>query len=208
MTVQVLHFPQRSPEWYLARRGIPTASEFGNIITAKKGDYASAADSYINALIDELVRPASVEAFQGNRHTLRGEALEPDARALYAFEHEVEPEEVGFILNDDGTLGCSPDSLIRKAGGLEVKCPDGPKHVGWLRAGGVPDEHKAQVHGSLIITEREWWDFLSYCPGHDRLLVRVYPDAYTEKLRSHLSRFLTEYAEARAMFATQIKEAA
>lgn len=206
--MQVLAFPQRSPEWYSARRGIPTASEFGNIITAKKGDYAAASDSYINALIDELVRPLSVEAFQGNRHTLRGEALEPDARGLYAFEHDVDPQEVGFILNDDGTLGCSPDSLIGSDGGLEVKCPDGPKHVGWLRGKTVPDEHKAQVHGSLIITGRKWWDFLSYCPGHDRLLVRVSPDAYTEKLAGHLSRFLKEYEEAKQQFASQIRSAA
>jgi len=198
--MQILTFEQRSPEWYAARRGVPTASEFGNIITPKKGEYAAAADTYINQLIDELMRPDAGQAFTGNRHTERGELLEDDARELYAFERELVPRQVGFILNDAGTLGCSPDSLICTDGGLEVKCPDGPTHVKWLRAGGIPDEHKPQVHGSLIITERKWWDFLSYCPGYEPLLVRVTPDGFTEKLQGHLDRFLREYHAARARF--------
>ncbi|WHL17671.1 lambda exonuclease family protein [Stenotrophomonas acidaminiphila] len=201
--MQILTFEQRSPEWYAARRGVPTASEFGNIITPKKGEYAAAADTYINQLIDELMRPDAGQAFTGNRHTERGELLEDDARELYAFENELAPQQVGFILNDAGTLGCSPDSLIGEDGGLEIKCPDGPTHVKWVRAGGIPDEHKPQVHGSLIITGRAWWDFLSYCPGYEPLLVRVTPDGFTEKLQGHLDRFLREYHAARARFLSE-----
>lgn len=198
--MQILTFEQRSPEWYAARRGVPTASEFANIITPKKGEYAAAADTYINQLIDELMRPDAGLGFTGNRHTERGEILEDDARELYAFERELVPQQVGFILNDAGTLGCSPDSLIGEDGGLEIKCPDGPTHVKWVRAGGIPDEHKPQVHGSLIITGRAWWDFLSYCPGYEPLLVRVTPDGFTEKLQGHLDRFIREYHAARARF--------
>lgn len=198
--MKIITCDQRSPEWYAVRCGIPTASEFGNIITAKRGEYAAAADTYINQLIDEMMRPAADRSWGSNRHTDRGNDLEPEARDLYAFERDLVPDQVGFILNDAGTLGCSPDSLIDPDGGLEVKCPDGPTHVKWVRAGGVPDEHKAQVHGSLIITGRAWWDFLSYCPGYPRLLVRVEPDDYTAKLRGHLDRFLHELAIARSTF--------
>lgn len=198
--MRVLDIEQGSPEWYAARLGVPTASEFGSIITPKKGEYAAAADTYINQLIDELIRPQAAESFGGNRHTLRGKELEPDAREYYAFEQDVVPQQVGFILNEAGTLGCSPDSLIGADGGLEIKCPDGPTHVKWVRAGGIPDEHKPQVHGSLIITGRAWWDFLSYCPGYEPLLVRVTPDGFTEKLQGHLDRFVREYHAARAKF--------
>lgn len=204
--MRIIDCQQQSPEWYLARCGVPTASEFGNIITAKRGDYAVAADTYINQLIDECMRPAADRSWGSNRHTDRGNTMEPEARDLYAFERDLIPEQVGFILNDDGTLGCSPDSLIDPDGGLEIKCPDGPTHVKWLRAGGVPDEHKAQVHGCLIVTGRAWWDFLSYCPGYPRLLVRVEPDNYTAKLRDHLDRFLQDYAIARSAF--ELPEAA
>jgi hypothetical protein len=196
--MRILDCEQRSPEWYAARRGIPTASEFGRIVTDKRGDYAAGADTYINELLDEIVRPDAERGFTGNRHTQRGNELEPEARDLYAFVHDVVPATVGFILNDAGTLGCSPDSLIDPDGGLEVKCPDGPTHLKWLRAGVVPDEHRAQVHGSLIVTGRAWWDFISYCPPYPTLEVRVVPDAYTDKLRTHLARFLDELATARA----------
>ncbi len=206
--MRIIQCEQGTREWYAARLGVPTASEFGNIMTPKRMEYATAADSYIDELIDELVRPDAERNWGGNRHTERGKALEPEARELYAFEMEVEPVQVGFILNDAGTLGCSPDSLIRAEvpGGLEIKCPDGPKHVGWIRANKLPDEHKPQVHGSMIVTGRQWWDFMSYCPGHDRFLIRVYRDAYTEALEKHLARFLAEYEKAKAQFNLKIPE--
>lgn len=202
--MRILDFDQKSPEWYAARRGLPTASEFGNIITQKKGEYAAAADSYIDRLIDELVRPQAAESFEGNKHTRRGEALEPEARELYAFEFDCEPRQVGLVTNDEGTLGCSPDSLLGEDGGLEIKCPDGPTFVKWARAGGLPDEHKAQVHGSLIITGRARWTFMAYCPGYKRYLWTVTPDAFTDKLRGHLDRFLADYAKARELFKDRI----
>lgn len=203
--MRILDCEQRSDEWYAARRGVPTASEFGNIITPKKGEYATAADTYINFLIDELVRPQAASAFSGNRHTLRGEMLEPEARELYAFDRDVIPRTVGFILSDDGLMGCSPDSLIGEDGGLEIKSPDGPTHVKWVRGKTIPDEHKPQVHGCLIITGRKWWDFMSYCPGYDPFVVRVVRDGFTEKLEAHLARFQKEYAEARELFREQIQ---
>lgn len=201
--MRIIDCEQKSPEWYAARLGVPTASEFGRIITDKKCEYAAGAETYINELIDEVCRPNAERGFTGNRHTARGNALEPEARDLYGLEFDVVPRPVGFILTDDGTLGCSPDSLI-KDGGLEIKAPDGPTHVTWLRAGGVPLAHRAQVHGCMIITGRDWWDFLSYCPGYPRILVRVERDDYTAKLQAHLNRFLAEYAEARRLFAETV----
>lgn len=199
--MRIIDCEQHSEQWYAARLGVPTASEFGSIITPKKGDYASAAQTYIDRLIDEAVRPKADRSWGSTRHTERGTDLEPEAREFYAFERDVLARQVGFILSDDGTMGCSPDSLIEPDGGLEVKCPDGPTHVSWLRAGGLPDVHKPQVHGCLIITGRAWWDFLSYCPPYPPILVRVEPDEFTARLRSHLMRFVDEYAAARAAFA-------
>jgi hypothetical protein len=204
--VRIVECDQRSPEWYAARRGIPTASEFGSIITPKRMEYASAAETYINTLIDESVRPNAERGFGGNRHTERGCALEDEARTLYAFMRDVSPRQVGFILSDDGLIGCSPDSLIDPDGGLEIKCPDGPTHVKWWREQRLPDEHKPQVHGCLIVTGRAWWDFMSYCPGYPPLQVRVEPDGFTAKLREHLQRFTGDLAKARSAF--QLPEAA
>ena len=197
---------QRSPEWYSARRGLPTASEFGSIITPKKMEYAAAADTYIDGLIDALMRPeaSGEESWTGNRHTRRGEALEPEALGTYAFDRDVRLTTVGLVLSDCRRFGCSPDSLIDADGMLEVKSPDGPTFVRWVReharTGKIPAEHKPQVHGSLIVTGRSWCDFLAYCPGYDPLVVCVTPNGFTDRLREHLDTFHQNYLTALATF--------
>lgn len=205
--MKIVDCEQRSVEWYAARLGVPTASEFGNIIQPVKMGYAAAASSYIDRLVDEIVRPDAERSWGGNRHTERGCQLEPEAREVYSFEQNVQLKQVGFVTNDDGTLGCSPDSLVigdgLVCGGLEIKCPDGPTHVSWLRSGELPPEYKAQVHGSLIVTGLPWWDFMAYCPPYPNLVIRVFPDAFTDALRGHLARFLSEYQAARADIAIQ-----
>lgn len=195
--MRIVDCEQGSPEWFAARRGIPTASEFGSIIMPVRHRLATAHDAYINRLIDEIVRPDAERGFAGNRHTLRGKLLEDDAREFYAFERDTLPRRVGFILTDDGRAGASPDSLVDPDGGLEIKCPDGPTHVAWLRAGRLPGEHKPQVHGCLVVSGRAWWDFLSYCPGYPALLLRIERDEFTAKLAAVLAQFLTKYEAER-----------
>ena len=53
-----------------------------------------------------------------------GKALEPDARACYAFHADCEPQTVGFVLRDEDRMcGASPDALVGESGLLELKCP-------------------------------------------------------------------------------------
>lgn len=207
--MRIIDCEQHSPEWFAARMGVPTASEFGDIITPKTGKLSASADGYIDRLIDEIVRPDAERGWGGNRHTERGTAFEPDARELYAFmNEEARIRTVGFVLRDDGRAGCSPDSLVDDDGGLEIKCPDGPTHIGYLRAGTLPDKYKPQVHGSLVITKRKWWDFMSHCPGYKPLIVRVTPDDYTQKLAACLDEFLERLEVAKAQFIEPQRRAA
>jgi hypothetical protein len=69
--------------------------------------------------------------------------------------------------------------------------------------GGLPDEHKVQVHGGLVVTGYESWDFMSYHPGLPPLLVRVTPDEFTEKLRVVLEQFAARLAEVKAMLSAR-----
>jgi hypothetical protein len=110
--MRIVDVEQNSPEWFAARRGLPTASCFDQIVTAQRGDLAAAHERYINQLIDELVRPDSAPSFTGNRHTERGKLLEPEARRAYAFVSGHAVQTVGLVLRDDGRVGCSPDALV------------------------------------------------------------------------------------------------
>ena len=203
----VITYDQCTPEWYEARNGLPTASDFASLITPKKADYPVAASTYIDNLIDEIVRPEEngAEAFSGNQHTRRGNMLEPEALASYAFDRgNLRVQRVGLVLSPCRRFGCSPDGLVGADGMLQVKAPDGKTFVKWFReyhrTGNMPDEHKPQVHGELIITGREWSDFIAHCPGYDQLVIRVRPDSFTEKLRANMERFHDDYTAALGLF--------
>ena len=187
------NFPQYSREWWETRRGVPTASEFSRIMTAKKLDYAAGARTYAIELVADLY-DAHYGQRDGDRRAtgamLSGTLFEPESRRCYEFAKDCKVEPVGFMLGGgDDRFGASPDGLVGDEGILECKNCEPAKHLAWLLAGVVPDEHKAQVHGQLIVSGRKWCDFMSYCPGFPPLIVRTEPDAYTETLRSHLETF-------------------
>lgn len=77
-----------------------------------------------------------------------------------------------------------------------MKCPAIRTHARWYLEGGLPDEHRCQVHGALVVTGRDWWDFVSYARNMPALVVRVEPDEFTERMREALDEFYTMYADA------------
>ncbi len=169
-------------------------------------ELSGAADDYICELIGDLHRlapPMPEEGFS-NFATRYGQQTEPEARSWYEMHTGNVVNRVGFVTTEDGRFGCSPDGLLdyiqpgfdlKEPGGLELKCPQPKTHVSYLLAGGLPSEYKGQVHGSLIVTGRAWWDFCSYCPGLKPLIVRVTPDEYTVALSKCLELFFVRLQE-------------
>jgi len=108
-------------------------------------------------------------------------------------------EQVGFVTQDNGVIGCSPDGLIKSGddyiGGVEIKCPFPATHVKYHAGGKLPDEYKQQVHGSMAVTGLNRWEFWSYFPGLAPFHITVERDSYTEKVERALETFLIEYAE-------------
>lgn len=192
---------QGTPEWWEAKRGIPSASNFSRIFTQKTMKVSAQAEDYAAELIADCASLAppyfTTQGRPVNAAMQNGQEVEPEARRFYEMERGVDVRQVGFCVTDDGSIGCSPDGLIDPDGGLELKCPLLKTQAGYLLRGELPSEYRAQVHGSLIVTGRKWWDFLCYAPGLDPLLLRVVPDEYTEALRKALADFLVMYAEAR-----------
>lgn len=189
---------QYSPAWWAVRRGIPTASQFDRVITPRTLKPSAQADAYIAELIADRAcqTPPFFTERPMSRDAANGLNMEPEARKWYALAADVEVQQVGFCLSDCGRFGCSPDGLVGTGGGLELKCPALKTHVRYLQAGTLPDEYKAQVHGSLLVTGRDWWDFVSYAPGLPPLRIRVEPDEFTGKLAAALDDFWAKYQRA------------
>ena len=169
--IEIINCDQGTPEWFAARVGIPTASRFSDILAKGEGKTRG---RYLRDLAAEIIRGTPEEETYTNAHMERGKAQEDEARRLYAFMADADPVQVGFIR--DGRKGCSPDSLIGDDGGLEIKTALGHIQIERLQRGTLPSEHVAQVQGSLWVTSRKWWDFVSYSPGLPPLISRVERD--------------------------------
>jgi hypothetical protein len=190
--MQILTLEQGSEEWHRARLGVATASRFKDIITPAKGDKSASYKGYMYELIAEKLTKGKEDFFK-SEWMERGNEIEPLARASYEFIHEVEVKQVGIMLNDEGTIGASPDGLIGDDGGLEIKCPKPSTVVKYMLDGGLPLEYKPQVMGSLWISGREWWDFLAFHPSMDFYQIRVYRDEdYIKKMNQHITDFVNE----------------
>jgi len=196
--------PQRSIEWFNARRGIPTASRFDSILTPKTAKPASAQEKLINDLIAESIAPPDAGFIRPeyiSEEMEHGMRLEAEARCSYELEHAREPvAEVGFVLHDSGLFGGSPDALVGDAGGCEIKCPLLSTHIGYVRAGTLPDAYRCQVHGYLVVTGRPSWDFFSYSRGIAPFHIRVERDSFTAQLEAELYAFCGRYNIERAKF--------
>lgn len=178
---------QGSEDWMKIRAGIPTASEFNRILTPKK-EVRAKWQNYLYTLAGERLTGICMDGFKSSWMT-RGSELEEEARNVYAMDHEVEVEQVGFISSDDGRWGCSPDGLIDRKG-LEIKCPAIHTHVEYLLQNELPIDYKLQVQGSMLVTGFSEWVFYSYFPGMPPLDLTIKRD---EKLIAKLKIELQEF---------------
>lgn len=188
--IEIFDIDQGSDAWRAARLGIPTASRFADILAKGEGKTRR---KYMLELAGEILTGEPAETYS-SAHMERGKIMEDEARRYYAFIHDVTPKRVGFVRN--GNTGCSPDSLIGDRGGLEIKTAIPAIQIARLETGTLPSEHKAQVQGSIWITEREWWDFVSYWPKLPQLDIRIpRDDGYIAALSSAVAAFNEELAE-------------
>lgn len=189
--IEIIDVEQGSTEWLAARAGIPTSSEFHTVMAVgPKGGKSLTRVAYLNKLVGEIITGEPMVSFQ-NADMERGKIMEDEARDAYAFTRDVDLLRVGFIRNGD--KGASPDSLIGADGGLEIKSAAAHIQVARLLADELPSEHKAQVQGNLWVAERDWWDFVSYCPKLPIFIKRVHRDEeYIKSIAHHVELFNAE----------------
>lgn len=170
--MKVFDVIQGTPEWAQLRSGIPTASQFHRIITPS-GEPSKMAEMYMFELLAErLLGEPTVEY---TSHWMdRGSEFESEAVNFYEFTTDTETQKVGFILNDAGTVGASPDRLVGENGLLEIKVGKPSTHIGLLlKSGKAYEEHRIQTQGQLMVAEREWNDLMAYNPGLSPVIYRV-----------------------------------
>lgn len=185
---------QGSAEWLRLRAGILTASTVGQMLTPT-GRLGS--NDKTRALIFQLVteritgEPTYVPPSWDMK---RGTFSEPYARDLYS-ELYAPVTETGFMLmvEPEYRLGYSPDGMVGEDGLIEIKSPQAKGHVQTILADEPPAKYVAQLQTGLLVSGRQWIDYVSYCPGLPLYVKRVKPD---EQWHASIREAATRFEEA------------
>jgi len=181
---------QGGPEWFMARAGTPSASNFDKIVTTK-GEPSKQAKNYLYELAGERIAGPKPETYQSAAMS-RGLDLQAEASAYFELVMGVEVQQTGICYADDKRFSCSPDGLMENCG-LEIKCPLIHTHVGYLLAGVLPTDYFQQVQGSMLVMGFSHYWFCSYYPGLPALILDVQRDwVFTAKLSVALKDFCNE----------------
>lgn len=168
---------QHSADWFEARCGIITASVIGKLITPtlKTANNDTARGIIATSAAERIT--GHVEHVHPTFDMMRGTDDEPYARDAYT-EHHAPVTEIGFMrLDGDGyCIGYSPDGLVGDDGLIEIKSRKPKAHVQTILAGKPPAENMAQLQAGLLVTGRQWIDYVSYCQGMPLWTCRVEPD--------------------------------
>jgi putative phage-type endonuclease len=154
---------QGTEEWSHARCGKVTASRIADMLATTKTGWGASRTNYHAELVAERLTGVPAERYV-NGPMLYGTELEPEARAVYAFERNVDVVEVGFIPHPlIADAGASPDGLVDNDGLVELKCPNTGTHLKTLLNPEVIDRtYRYQMQFQMACTGRQWCDFVSY----------------------------------------------
>ena len=183
---------QGSAEWLELRRGILTASTVGQLITPSTLKVAG--NDMSRALVCQLVAERITGWVQDSYQSfdmVRGALDEPVARGVYG-EHYAPVTEVGFMVRhfDGADLGYSPDGLVGDDGLIEIKSRSPKDHLATILADKVPAKHMAQIQAGLLVSGRQWLDYISFCGGMPLWVERVQPDQrWVAAIRAALAGF-------------------
>lgn len=184
---------QGSVDWFRLRAGKVTASEMDRLITplgkirTGEGPKTFLAEKLAERWTGEPLPSGTAWDLE------QGQILERYARPAFTLETGLETQSVGFVTDETGNIGCSPDGLIGDISGLELKCPHLETHIRYLLDGGIPPDYIAQVQGSMYVTGRNHWYFCSYRRKLPLLVLRIERD---EKFHASLAEAIGDFLES------------
>ena len=190
---------QGSLAWIRLRTGLPTASSFDQILTPG-GKPSASQDRYLKELLAEVLMGRAIQA-PTIAILQRGHDLESTAVEYYEMQRDVETKKVGFVLDDSGRFGASPDREVGDDGMLEIKCPLPAAHIGYLLMEPASKDYWAQLQGQLLVTGRQWVDIVSYHPDMPMAVSpRVHRDEeYIALLSKELHKFCDRFDAAKKL---------
>ena len=196
---------QQREEWLRRRAGKITCSKFGDLIgsgRAKDALFSQTGYSYLRRCVAERLG-----SWYSTSAAAMSWGLENEVGAVCEYENQFGAQvDHGlyryYEYNDD--IGGTPDGLVGSDGCIEIKCPYDPAvHVGTMLSKQVPDDYEWQVVGHMLVTGRQWCDFVSFDPripeSDSRRLVRVRVERSEARIELLLKRLALAVEEMNRM---------
>ena len=196
--------PQGSREWFIARLGRATASEFHRVMGGPRAWQSYAKQlRFERTLLHKVAVGEQVElpAVVDVQAMAWGQHWEPMARAEFAWRRQVDVQTPEFRVHSKlPWVGCSLDAVFFDHAsyqqGAEIKCLFRQDNHLRICAAGMPDDYKAQVQGEIWVYDFDGLWFVSFDPrrqGEQRYYEQWVPrDAgYVKQLDQRVREFLT-----------------
>jgi len=189
--MEIIECKQGSEYWAKCRCGSIGGSSIATAIAGGKGKTRK---TLMYRMVAEILTGTKFDSYS-NADMERGVELEPDGRALYELIADNAVDQVGLVRTTPHKHS-SPDGLVDSYGMIEIKCPRPSTHVETIDRMKVPPQYVKQIQWGLSICEREWCDFVSFCPEIVDRPILIVSAQRDEKLIKELhegaDKFITE----------------
>ena len=155
---------QRSEIWFQQRCGKLTASVCGDILaTTKTGESAYRKNLRLRLLAERLT---GIPTVTPETPAMRwGTEQEPLAKIKFSQVTGLTVEESPFVEHPlMKGLGASPDGYTSDGGLVEIKCPQGPRHIENIMSDKIPKEYIAQLLCQISCTGKKFVHWVSFHP--------------------------------------------
>lgn len=185
---------QNTDEWQQLRCGRLTSSNLSKVMANYGKAFGEPAKKLaIDIAVQQITGKRESNSYT-NAHMQRGHEQEPIARALYEANTFQDVTNGGFFGGE--FLGGSPDGLVSDDGLIEIKSVIASTHYSNIKRNNIDPAYKWQCIGNLMLTGRNYLDFVSYCstfPTNTSLYIfRIYWSDYEDSF-GMLNRRIVEF---------------
>lgn len=211
----MLDMEQGSEAWLAARAGSLGASQVADALATTKSGWGASRATVRAQLVRERLTGKPTETFC-SAAMQRGKDLEPQARAMYAFQTGHDVTEIAIVRHPsiEGSH-CSPDGLCGETGMLEIKCCGDARHFEILEGDEPEARYVKQCLWQMATTGRAWVDLAYFnpdWPAEMQLAIRRIErdDKAISEMEAEVRKFLAEVTTAEAKLRSEYlqKEAA
>ena len=157
--MKIIKGEQGTDGWFTDRLGSVGGSSVSPIMADGKGK-----EKLLDQFYNERISGKKTKTYKSTDMDMGNES-EPRARGYYEVTRGVEVETVSLILSDTPGIHVSPDGLVNPNGGIEIKCRIPSVYRKKVYSESIEIGHVRQCQHFLWVAEREWCDYITFCPA-------------------------------------------